>query len=71
MNYFERQRHNKRLYNEAENLLRRIRQSPKLWEQDSGKIDRVLEKAKARMLRRMLLNGAREWPRDRMLDLYA
>lgn len=33
-----------------EKLLRRLRQSPKLWETDTVKIDRVLARVKARVL---------------------
>lgn len=43
---------NQALLTQAEGLLRRIRNSPKLWEPDTTKIDRVLVKAKARMMRR-------------------
>lgn len=63
--------YNRRLLAQAEVLLRRLRQSEKLWASDTTKIDRVLLRAKARMIRRMYLTGAREWPIDRMLNTYA
>ncbi len=62
---------NKRLYNQAENTLRRIRQSPKLYADDTTKIDRVLLKAKARMIRRMHLPCARVWPERPDAYLYS
>lgn len=63
---------NEQLHKEAERLLRKLRNSPKLWEADSAKIDRVLLKAKARMMRRAMLPGVpRHSPRDWMLDTYA
>lgn len=67
-------RENKRLLEQAERLLRRIRQSPKLWDGDTAKIERVLLKAKARMMKRRAKPtepyGESKAPRDRMLFLY-
>ena len=49
--------HKHRLLSQAENLLRSLRSSPKLF-QESVKIDRVLLKAKSRLFRRRQLYGA-------------
>ena len=66
------QTNNTKLYAESEQLLRRLRSSPKLWDDDSAKIDRVLLKAKARMLRRRDLTGVpRYQPGDWMLNTFA
>ena len=71
MNWIQKREHNKRLYEQADSLLWRIRRSPLLFStDDTHKIHRILRKAKARMLRRMYYPGARQWPEDRTLFLY-
>lgn len=63
---------NKTLYAQSERLVRKLRNSPKLWDDDTTKIDRVLVKAKARMLHRRTLPGVQVYSADdRMLFLYA
>jgi len=67
-----REKENARLYEQANRLVRRLRNSPKIWEDDDTKIRRVLGKAKARSARRYDLPGPhRRVKRDYMLTAYA
>ena len=72
MRWTEQRQLNSKLYEQAARLVRRLRNSPKLWDDDTCKIDRVLERAIARKARRYRLSGEHQsTPRDMMLNLYA